>query len=227
MATLVTGVGGFIGFHVVKQLLARGEEVVGIDNLNNYYSPKLKADRLQVLSESNSGALTFHKLDFSDSEALSAALVNTKVSRVVHLGAQAGVRYPIDHPDAYIRSNLVGHSNLVEFGRRREVEHFVYASSSSVYGSNKKLPFSVEDRVDHPISLYAATKRSVELISECYSSLYRLPQTGLRFFTVYGPWGRPDMAMWLFSEAILGGHPITIFNNGDMRRDFTYIDDIV
>ncbi len=227
MATLVTGVGGFIGFHVAKHLLARGEEVVGIDNLNDYYSPKLKADRLQVLLEPNAGTFRFHKVDFSDPDALRAALENATFARVAHLGAQAGVRYSIDHPDAYIRSNVVGHANLAELCRRREVKHLVYASSSSVYGANAKLPFSAEDRVDHPLSLYAATKRSVELISECYSSLYRLPQTGLRFFTVYGPWGRPDMAMWLFSDAILGGRPIAVFNNGDMRRDFTYIDDIV
>ena len=227
MATLVTGVAGFIGFHVAKHLLARGEAVVGIDNLNSYYSPRLKSDRVRELHKSNSGEFSFERVDFSDSAALQTALAPTTITRVVHLGAQAGVRYSLDHPDAYIQSNIVGHANLVEYCRHHAVKHFVYASSSSVYGSNEKLPFAVEDRVDHPISLYAASKRSVELISECYSHLYRLPQTGLRFFTVYGPWGRPDMAMWLFADAILDGRPITIFNNGDMRRDFTYIDDIV
>jgi UDP-glucuronate 4-epimerase len=227
MAILVTGAAGFIGFSTIARLLARGDEVIGIDNLNDYYSVALKRDRIAVLERSNAGRFRFVQLDFSDHDALDAALGDVAIDRIVHLGAQAGVRYSIDHPRAYVQSNLVGHLNLLELGRARQVAHLVYASSSSVYGGNETLPFRVEDRVDQPLSLYAATKKSDELMSETYAHLYRQPQTGLRFFTVYGPWGRPDMAMWLFTDAILAGRPIQVFNGGDMRRDFTYIDDIV
>jgi len=228
LATLVTGVAGFIGFHVAARLLARGEAVVGIDNLNDYYSVQLKEDRLRDLSSRFADRFSFHRVDFSDFSALAESLKPHKIGRVVHLGAQAGVRYSLINPHAYVRSNVVGHLNLLEFCRNNSAcDHLVYASSSSVYGSNTKLPFAVEDRVDHPISLYAASKKSDELMSDSYSHLFRLRQTGLRFFTVYGPWGRPDMAMWIFTKAILAGEPIPIFNNGDMRRDFTYIDDIV
>jgi UDP-glucuronate 4-epimerase len=227
MPVLVTGAAGFIGFHVAQRLLARGEEVIGIDNLNDYYSVALKRARLAEL-ERNHNAFRFVQVDFADMAALGAALEGLGIDRIVHLGAQAGVRYSIENPHAYVQSNLVGHLNLMEFARRSErCKHLVYASSSSVYGANTKLPFAVEDRVDRPISLYAATKKSDELMSETYSHLYRLPQTGLRFFTVYGPWGRPDMAMWLFADAILNDRPIKVFGGGDMRRDFTFIDDIV
>ena len=227
MAVLVTGAAGFIGFHVAQRLLDRGEEVVGVDNLVPYYSVKLKSDRLAEL-ERRHNAFRCLRIDFADYEALTGAIDDQNIDRVVHLGAQAGVRYSIDNPHAYVHANLVGHLNILESARRSErCRHLVYASSSSVYGSNTKLPFSVDDRVDHPISLYAATKKADELMSETYAHLYRLPQTGLRFFTVYGPWGRPDMAMWLFTQAILEGRPIDLFNGGDMRRDFTYVDDIV
>lgn len=226
MTTLITGVAGFIGSHVAQLLLDRGERVVGIDNLNDYYAVSLKRDRLARLTMRP--GFDFVQVDFSDYYALASALASYPIDRIVHLGAQAGVRYSIENPHAYVQSNLVGHLNVMEMARRSErCRHMVYASSSSVYGSNRKLPFSVDDRVDHPISLYAATKKSDELMSETYSHLYRLPMTGLRFFTVYGPWGRPDMAMWLFADAILAGRPIQVFNNGAMRRDFTYIDDIV
>lgn len=227
MTTLVTGAAGFIGFHVAKRLMTRGDSVIGIDNLNDYYDPRLKAARLAELAKLNRGSFSFEQVDFADEKALERALEGHAFERVIHLGAQAGVRYSIDHPRAYVQSNLVGHLNLLEIARHRQLEHFVYASSSSVYGNNESLPFRVDDRVDHPISLYAATKRSDELISEAYSHLYRLRQTGLRFFTVYGPWGRPDMAMWIFTSRILAGKPIEVFNHGNMRRDFTYIDDIV
>jgi len=226
-ATLVTGAAGFIGFHVAKRLMMRGDSVIGIDNINDYYDPQLKRARLEELGKLNRGQFDFEFVDFSDHEALDRALSGRQFSRIIHLGAQAGVRYSIENPRAYVQSNLVGHLNLLEVARHRKVEHFVYASSSSVYGSNDSLPFRVEDRVDHPISLYAATKKSDELISETYAHLYRLPQTGLRFFTVYGPWGRPDMAMWIFTDKILKGQPIQVFNHGNMRRDFTYVDDIV
>ena len=226
MPVLVTGCAGFIGYHVAQRLLARGEEVVGLDNLNDYYSVKLKQDRVAELSRHHN-AFRFVHADFADFAGLNEALSGLAIDRIVHLGAQAGVRYSIENPHAYVQSNLVGHLNLMEYARHTQAKHLVYASSSSVYGSNEKLPFAVEDRVDHPISLYAATKKADELMSETYSHLYRLPQTGLRFFTVYGPWGRPDMAMWLFTDAILKGRPIKVFNGGDMRRDFTYIDDIV
>ena len=227
MTTLITGVAGFIGYHVAERLLARGDRVIGIDSVDDYYSPKLKRDRLSDLGQRHGERFTFAQVDFSDDAALAAAVGEADYGRIVHLGAQAGVRYSITHPRSYVRSNLVGHLNLLELARNRGAEHFVYASSSSVYGGNKTLPFRVEDRVDHPLSLYAATKKADELMSETYAHLYRLPQTGLRFFTVYGPWGRPDMAMWLFTQAILAGQPIQVFGEGDMRRDFTYIDDIV
>ncbi|WP_420137953.1 NAD-dependent epimerase/dehydratase family protein [Sphingomonas sp.] len=227
MAILVTGVAGFIGSHVAHRLLARGDTVIGIDNLNDYYAVSLKRDRLATLDQAHPGAFRFLHCDFTDAGDLAAQLAGQPIETIIHLGAQAGVRYSIENPAAYVHTNLVGHANMLELARARAVRHMVYASSSSVYGGNTKLPFSVEDRVDHPLSLYAATKKADELISEAYSHLFRLPQTGLRFFTVYGPWGRPDMAMWIFTKAILAGRPIQLFNQGKMRRDFTYIDDIV
>jgi UDP-glucuronate 4-epimerase len=227
MTTLVTGAAGFIGFHVSNALLSRGEQVIGIDSLNDYYSVALKQDRIVELKTAFGDAFSFVQVDFADNAALGAALEGKAFDRIVHLGAQAGVRYSIENPHAYVHSNLVGHLNLLELARARGSAHMVYASSSSVYGGNKTLPFRVEDRVDHPLSLYAATKKADELISETYSHLYRLPLTGLRFFTVYGPWGRPDMAMWIFTKAILEGSEIGVFGEGNMRRDFTYIDDIV
>ena len=225
MTILLTGAAGFIGYHVARTLLARGERVVGVDNLNPYYDPRLKEDRLTALQADPN--FRFLRTDFSEHEALDRALASEDFDRIVHLGAQAGVRYSIENPRAYVSANLAGHLNLIELARQREVRHCVYASSSSVYGGNETLPFRVDDRVDHPISLYAATKKADELMSETYAHLYRVPMTGLRFFTVYGPWGRPDMAMWLFTRAILAGEPIPVFNHGKMRRDFTYIDDIV
>jgi UDP-glucuronate 4-epimerase len=227
MATLITGVAGFIGFHTARAVMARGEDVIGVDSINDYYDTTLKARRIEELRQMNAGTFHFEKVDFSYHDQLEKALEAHEFTRIIHLGAQAGVRYSIENPRAYIQSNLVGHLNLLEIARHRSVSNFIYASSSSVYGSNKNLPFRVEDRVDHPISLYAATKKSDELMSETYAHLYRLPQTGLRFFTVYGPWGRPDMAMWIFARNILAGEPIQVFNHGKMRRDFTYIDDIV
>jgi UDP-glucuronate 4-epimerase len=227
MATLVTGAAGFIGYHVTRALLARGDSVIGIDNLNPYYCPRLKEDRLAEIRKAAPDSFEFKKLDFADYETLRRELEGVEFDRIIHLGAQAGVRHSIDNPHAYLSSNLAGHLNLMEIARHRRSAHFVYASSSSVYGGNETLPFRVEDPVDHPISLYAATKRADELISESYSHLYRLPATGLRFFTVYGSWGRPDMAMWIFTHKILAGEPIQIFNYGKMRRDFTYIDDVV
>lgn len=226
MAVLVTGVAGFIGYSLAERLLARGEVVVGIDNINDYYDPALKQARIRDLADRHGNQFSFRRVDFSDHAALDDALADMPFDRIAHLGAQAGVRYSIDNPRAYVQSNLVGHLNLLEVARSRQVP-MVYASSSSVYGGNDRLPFCVEDRVDHPISLYAATKRADELMSETYSHLYRLPLTGLRFFTVYGPWGRPDMAMWMFTRDILAGRPIKVFNNGEMKRDFTYIDDII
>lgn len=223
---IVTGAAGFIGFHVASALIQRGEQVVGIDSVTDYYDPQLKLDRLAKLDKLD-GNFQFRQADFAEREALDTAISNEDFDSIIHLGAQPGVRYSIENPRAYIQSNLVGHLNMLELARNRRVAHFVYASSSSVYGQNTKIPFSVDDRVDHPVSLYAATKKSDELISESYSHLYRIPMTGLRFFTVYGPWGRPDMAPWLFTEAILTGQPVNIFNHGKMRRDFTYIDDIV
>jgi UDP-glucuronate 4-epimerase len=222
---LVTGAAGFIGYHVATRLLERGEGVTGLDNVNPYYSVELKRDRLAELGRRP--GFDFLEVDFSDQAALLKAVEGREIDAIVHLGAQAGVRYSIENPGAYVQSNLVGHLNLLELARERRVAHLVYASSSSVYGGNTTLPFRVEDRVDHPLSLYAATKKADELMSETYAHLYRLPQTGLRFFTVYGPWGRPDMAMWLFTRAILAGEPIDVYGEGNMRRDFTYIDDIV
>ena len=227
MTLLVTGAAGFIGSSVAKALLDRGEQVIGIDNLNDYYDPALKQARLDRLTAANGNAFTFEQVDFGDQAALETFAAPYKFDRIVHLGAQAGVRYSLINPQAYVRSNLMGQINMLELARHREVDHFVYASSSSVYGGNETLPFRVEDRVDHPISLYAATKKSDELMSESYAHLFRLPMTGLRFFTVYGPWGRPDMAMWIFTKALYEGRPLQIFNGGDMRRDFTFIDDIV
>ncbi len=227
MPTLVTGCAGFIGSATAHALLVRGDEVIGIDDLNDYYDPKLKQARLDRLQNRFGDRFRFIKVDFADAAALTGALDRLALDGIVHLGAQAGVRHSIENPAAYVRSNLVGHCNMLELARTRETHHFVYASSSSVYGGNKSVPFRVEDRVDHPLSLYAATKKSDELISESYAHLYRLPMTGLRFFTVYGPWGRPDMAMWIFTQALLEGTPLPLYNGGQMRRDFTYIDDIV
>jgi UDP-glucuronate 4-epimerase len=227
MAILVTGAAGFIGYSVCDRLLGRGETVLGVDNLNDYYQVSLKQDRVQALEQAHGSHFHFAKADFAEQDALAAAIEGHEVDAIVHLGAQAGVRYSLHNPHAYVRSNLVGHLSMLELGRHLGVRHLVYASSSSVYGGNTKLPFSVEDRVDRPLSLYAATKKADELMSEAYANLYRIPLTGLRFFSVYGPWGRPDMAMWIFTKAILAGQPIMLFNNGDMRRDFTFIDDIV
>ena len=227
MSILVTGAAGFIGSSTARRLLERGDTVVGIDNLNDYYSVELKQARLAALRRDFGNAFVFEQVDFAEPAALTAFAANHQFDRIVHLGAQAGVRYSIENPSAYIQSNLVGHANMLELARQRRSSHMVYASSSSVYGGNKTLPFRVEDRVDHPLSLYAATKKADELISESYASLYQLPLTGLRFFTVYGPWGRPDMAMWIFTKALLEGRPLPLYNGGDMRRDFTFIDDIV
>ncbi len=224
---IVTGIAGFIGSSLAVKLIERGDRVIGIDNINDYYSVQLKRDRLARLTTLGGGNFTFHHVDFADMHAVETALAGEKFDAIVHLGAQAGVRYSIENPHAYVQSNLVGHVNMLEIARHRGVEHMVYASSSSVYGNNKVMPFSVADRVDQPISLYAATKKADELMSETYAHLYRLPQTGLRFFTVYGPWGRPDMAMWIFTRKILAGEPIDIYNHGQMKRDFTYIDDII
>jgi UDP-glucuronate 4-epimerase len=226
MTTLITGMAGFIGFHLANALAARGEEVVGVDNLNDYYDPAVKAARLQALDDKWGSQVRFHALDFANHDALDSALAGEKIDRIAHLGAQAGVRYSLTNPRAYAQSNLVGHLNLLEVARSLQVP-MVYASSSSVYGGNTEMPFSVDHRVDHPISLYAATKRADELMSETYAHLYRLPLTGLRFFTVYGPWGRPDMALWMFTRDIFAGKPIPVFNNGQLRRDFTFIDDII
>lgn len=226
MSILVTGAAGFIGSHVCHRLLDRGEEVVGVDNLNDYYSPALKHARLARLA--GRAGFVFHKVDIAEEGALAAAAGSRKIDRVVHLAAQAGVRYSLENPRAYVRSNVSGHLEVLEFCRALpSLEHLVYASSSSVYGGNTKVPFSEDDRVDHPVSLYAATKKADELMSHTYAHLYGIPQTGLRFFTVYGPWGRPDMAYWMFTEAMLAGNPIRVFNNGQMWRDFTYIDDVV
>ncbi len=227
MTILVTGIAGFIGHAVAAALAGRGEHVVGIDNLNDYYDPALKRARLADLAARFGGAVEFVEGDIADEQALDMAVAGRGVDRIIHLAAQAGVRYSLENPRAYVRSNLAGHVNVLELARGLSVRHLVYASSSSVYGGNTKLPFSVEDRVDRPVSLYAATKRADEMLSESYAHLFRIPQTGLRFFTVYGPWGRPDMAAWLFTSAILEGRPIKVFNNDAMRRDFTYIDDIV
>ena len=225
MSMLVTGAAGFIGSHVALKLLERGEHVVGFDNLNDYYDVALKRARLERLAENSH--FRFMQGDVADITATARLFDGENITRVVHLAAQAGVRYSLTNPHAYIQSNLVGFTNILEGCRHRKVEHLVYASSSSVYGGNQKLPFSEHDSVDHPVSLYAATKKANELMAHTYSHLFRLPTTGLRFFTVYGPWGRPDMALFLFTKAILEGRTIEVFNNGKMRRDFTYIDDIV
>lgn len=225
MRVLVTGVAGFIGFHTAKVLLARGDEVVGLDNLNDYYDPLLKQARLDQLAGLT--GFSFHKVDIADAAAMRELFALTRPERVVHLAAQAGVRYSLTHPEAYTEANLTGFLSILEGCRHNKVEHLVYASSSSVYGSNTRRPFSVSHSVDHPVSLYAATKKANELMAHCYSHLYRLPATGLRFFTVYGPWGRPDMSAFIFTKKILGGEPIEVFNMGRHARDFTYIDDIV
>ncbi len=226
MTILITGAAGFIGMHVADRLMAQGHAVVGVDNMNDYYPVSLKQARLAMLQAAHGKLFTFHELDFADLDALHGALADQTIEAIVHLGAQAGVRYSLVNPHAYVRSNLAGHVNMLELARERRVRHFVYASSSSVYGGNDSLPFRVEDRADHPVSLYAATKRANELMSETYAHLFRLPQTGLRFFTVYGPWGRPDMAPWMFAEAILSGRPITLYDGGRLKRDFTFVEDI-
>ena len=224
MKILITGAAGFIGFHVAERLLAEGHEVVGIDNLNDYYDVNLKLARLaRIQSQPN---FRFIKLDLADRADMTELFARERFARVIHLGAQAGVRYSIDNPHAYADANLVGHLNVLEGCRHSGVGHLLYASSSSVYGLNRKTPFSTDDSVDHPVSLYAATKKANELMSHSYAHLYGLPTTGLRFFTVYGPWGRPDMALFKFTKAILEGRAIDVYNHGDMRRDFTYIDDI-
>ena len=222
---LVTGAAGFIGYHLCGALLRRGDEVVGLDNLNDYYSVQLKRDRLAQLADQR--RFSFHQIDLADREAIDALFLEHRFPVVLNMAAQAGVRYSLTNPHAYIQSNLVGFLNILEACRHTDVGHLVYASSSSVYGANTRMPFSVHDNVDHPVSVYAASKKSNELIAHSYSHLYRLPTTGLRFFTVYGPWGRPDMALYLFTEAILAGRPIDVYNHGKMKRDFTYIDDIV
>ncbi|MDP5134229.1 MAG: NAD-dependent epimerase/dehydratase family protein, partial [Paraglaciecola sp.] len=225
MKFLVTGAAGFIGFHVTKRLLAEGHNVVGLDNLNDYYDVKLKEDRLaQLVINTN---FHFVNMDLADRKGIAKLFLQEQFQRVIHLGAQAGVRYSLENPLAYADSNIIGSLTILEGCRHNKVDHLVYASSSSVYGMNDKMPFSTNDRVDHPVSLYAATKKSNELMAHTYSHLYGIPTTGLRFFTVYGPWGRPDMAPFLFTKAILADQPIKVFNHGQMMRDFTYIDDIV
>ncbi|MDU4943180.1 MAG: NAD-dependent epimerase [Mixta calida] len=223
MNYLVTGAAGFIGFHVTQRLLSAGHQVVGIDNLNDYYDVNLKRARLNQITSSD---FTFIECDLADRDAIASLFAEQRFQRVIHLGAQAGVRYSIDNPHAYADANLIGHLNILEGCRHHKIEHLLYASSSSVYGLNRKMPFSTDDSVDHPVSLYAATKKANELMSHTYSHLYGIPTTGLRFFTVYGPWGRPDMALFKFTRAIIAGESIDVYNNGEMRRDFTYIDDI-
>lgn len=222
---LVTGAAGFIGSHVSHRLLDRGDEVIGLDSLNDYYSVQLKRDRLDRLTPKK--GFTFEHLDLADEPGIKTLFAKYKFSKVINLAAQAGVRYSLQNPQAYVSSNLVGFVNILEGCRHHNVEHLTYASSSSVYGANTTMPFSIHDNVDHPLSLYAASKKANELMAHTYSHLFKLPTTGLRFFTVYGPWGRPDMALFLFTKAILEGRPIDVFNHGKMRRDFTYIDDIV
>ena len=223
-AILVTGAAGFIGFHVTRRLLSEGRAVVGVDSINHYYDPALKEARLGLLKADPKFA--FEKLDLADRAAMKSLFERHRFARVIHLAAQAGVRHSLDHPHAYTEANVEGFLNILEGCRHNGCAHLVFASSSSVYGANTKLPFAVSDNVDHPISLYAASKKANELMAHAYSHLYRLPTTGLRFFTVYGPWGRPDMAMFLFASAILAGQPIRLFNHGRMRRDFTYVDDV-
>ena len=224
MKILLTGAAGFIGYHVTERLLAAGHQVTGIDNLNDYYEVSLKQARLARLTPH--GQFRFQQLDLADRSGMAELFAQGQFQRVIHLAAQAGVRYSLDNPHAYADANLVGHLNVLEGCRHHGIEHLLYASSSSVYGLNRKTPFSTADSVDHPVSLYAATKKANELMSHSYSHLYDLPTTGLRFFTVYGPWGRPDMALFKFTKAILCGQAIDVYNHGDMRRDFTYIDDI-
>ncbi|MBX3637018.1 MAG: NAD-dependent epimerase [Rubrivivax sp.] len=225
MKILLTGAAGFIGMTTTLRLLARGDEVVGLDNLNDYYDVQLKLDRLARLTPH--GRFRFVKMDVADRPGIEALFERERFDRVIHLAAQAGVRYSLKNPHAYVDSNIVGFMNILEGCRHTKVQHLVYASSSSVYGGNTKMPFSEHDSVDHPVSMYAATKKANELMAHTYSHLYGLPTTGLRFFTVYGPWGRPDMALFLFTKAILEGRPIDVFNHGRMQRDFTYVDDIV
>jgi UDP-glucuronate 4-epimerase len=222
---LVTGAAGFIGFHVARRLLQNGSQVVGLDNLNAYYDPKLKEVRLTELAKHP--GFRFAKLDLADKAGMAALFAEHRFPYVVHLGAQAGVRYSLTDPYAYVDSNLIGFANVLEGCRHNNCRHLLFASSSSVYGANTHMPFSEHDNVDHPLSVYGATKKSNELMAHAYAHLFNLPATGLRFFTVYGPWGRPDMAMWLFTAAIADGRPIKVFNHGNMRRDFTYIDDVV
>ncbi|WP_200794751.1 NAD-dependent epimerase [Klebsiella oxytoca] len=224
MKFLVTGAAGFIGFHACKRLLQAGHEVVGLDNMNEYYDVNLKQARLDLLQ---SPLFSFHKIDLADREGIAQLFAHEKFNRVIHLAAQAGVRYSLENPFAYADSNLIGYLNILEGCRHNHVEHLLYASSSSVYGLNRKVPFSTDDSVDHPVSLYAATKKANELMAHTYSHLYGIPTTGLRFFTVYGPWGRPDMALFKFTKAMLEGKSIDVYNYGKMKRDFTYIDDIV
>jgi UDP-glucuronate 4-epimerase len=227
MKILVTGAAGFIGFHTAKALMERGDVVVGFDNVNDYYDPALKEARLNELARLAHNAWTIVRGDLADEQAVSRLFSAHRFDRVIHLAAQAGVRYSLENPMAYVQSNLVGFTNILEACRHGRVPHLTYASTSSVYGSNAKMPFSEKDAVDHPLQFYAATKRANELMAHSYSHLFKLPTTGLRFFTVYGPWGRPDMALFLFTKAILAGEPIRLFNNGRHTRDFTYIDDIV
>ncbi len=222
---LITGAAGFIGFHVSRRLIDCGATVIGLDNLNDYYSVQLKRDRLAILQQCPE--FQFQECGLEDGESINELFANQSPERVIHLAAQAGVRYSLTNPSAYVDSNLVGFVNILEACRHHSVKHLVYASSSSVYGANRRMPFSVSHSVDHPVSLYAATKKANELMAHTYSHLYQLPTTGLRFFTVYGPWGRPDMALFKFTRAILAGEPIDVYNHGQMRRDFTYIDDIV
>src|SRR4249920_2222400 len=225
MRILVTGAAGFIGFHTAARLLDRGDEVVGLDNMSPYYDVSLKEARLERLKGRN--GFHFIKADLAEREVVEAVFAEERPERVIHLAAQAGVRYSLNHPHAYVDANVAGTLHVLEGCRHHGVDHLVYASSSSVYGANRKLPFSVTDNVDHPISLYGATKKANELMAHSYAHLFTLPATGLRFFTVYGPWGRPDMAMWIFADAVMRGQPIKLFNSGNMRRDFTYVDDVV
>ncbi|WP_156854535.1 NAD-dependent epimerase [Oceanobacillus sp. AG] len=224
MNILLTGSAGFIGYHLSRRLLNEGHKVIGIDNVNDYYDPQLKKDRLTQLNHNN---FTFIKTDLEDTETINRVFKEYKPEIVINLAAQAGVRYSLENPYAYVNSNIVGFTNILEACRRNHVKHLIYASSSSVYGANESKPFSTSDNIDHPLSLYAATKKSNELFAHTYSHLYGLPTTGLRFFTVYGPWGRPDMALFLFTKAIVNNEPINVFNHGNMMRDFTYVDDIV